>query len=140
MNQLISVTYRPGPAHPPVQLICQTYQVGEEVMLWVDGINLEDPLLVPLSSVRGHKLLGTFREFAGERLEVARDVLHESQGEHSPAILARAMQAMQLDSSLSAREALDEMENQALDLIDADTISAQAFAACLDSTGLPVAA
>lgn len=128
MNRLFSVTYRPGPAHAPVSLVCQAFTVEGELLLWIDGINLEQPVLVPLSAVKRIRHLGTFREFAQIRLDAARAVLQESQGEHSPSLLARAMLYMEADSHLTALDALELASDQALDLVDADNMSALMWA------------
>ncbi|MEJ8837694.1 hypothetical protein [Ramlibacter sp. AN1133] len=127
MNSLFSVTYRPGPAHPAVSLVCQAIDVDGEMLLWIDGINLEHPMLVPVSACKRLTLLGTFREFAQTRLQATRAVLQESQGEHSPTLLARAILYMEADPQLTAHEALELAYDQALDLIDADNTSAMTW-------------
>jgi hypothetical protein len=137
MNQLFSITYRPAAHREPLQLVCQAHSVGEEVLLWIDGINLEDPVLAPISAVRNIQALGTFREFAQQRLETARAVLQESQGEHSPGVLARAMLCMEADPRMSAHDALELVYDQALDVIDADNTSALAFRRAQDESGTP---
>ena len=127
MNQLFSIAYRPAAHREPLQLVCQTYAIGEEILLWVDGINLEDPVLVPISGVHNIQPLGTFREFAEQQLSAARAVLQESQGKHSPGVLARAMLCMVADPSMSAHDALELVYDQALDIVDADNTSAFDF-------------
>lgn len=127
MSQLFSATLRPGPKHPPVNLVCQSLEQDGELHLWVDGMNLEDPVLLPISAAKQIRLLGTFREFAAARLDLARAVLQESQGEHSPTLLARAMLLMQDDPRISANDALEHVQDQALDLIDADNCGALMF-------------
>lgn len=127
MNHLFSVTYRPSPTQPPVSLVCQSFVVNGELLLWIDGVNLEQPVLAPLSAVKQIRHLGTFREFAQARLELTRAVLQESQGEHSPALIARAIRYMEADAGLSAHDAIELAYEQALDLIDADNTSALLF-------------
>lgn len=127
MNHLFSVEYRPGPAQAPLTLVCQSLIINNEMLLWVDAINLEQPVLVPLASVKGIRHLGTFREFAQTRLDTARAVLQESQGEHSPALLARAMLYMEADATMGPNTALELAYDQALDLIDADNTAALQF-------------
>lgn len=128
MIQLFNVQYRPGMSAPPVSLLCQAVDVGnEKMLLWLDGINVEDPVMAPISAVRSISYVGTFKEFAAQRLAIARQVFDESQGEHAPSILARAMQYMGSDATLSAHNALELACDQALDIIDADINSALLF-------------
>jgi hypothetical protein len=132
MNHLFSVTYRPGPTQAPLSLVCQSMLVSGEMLLWIDGINLEQPVLAPLSAVKQIRHLGTFRDFAQARLPLAHAVLQESQGEHSPALIARAIQYLEADAGLSAHDALELAYEQALDLVDADNNAGRMFTQARD--------
>jgi len=125
--ELFNVRYRPHAGEPEIQLLCQSVGAEDDRLLWVDGINAEQPVLVPLANVKGIEPAGTFREFMAQRLKHAALLFEESQGEHSPTILARAAQIMSLDPRLSAPEALDQAVEQAVDIVDADNMSALAF-------------
>jgi hypothetical protein len=128
MIHMFNVQYRPALDAPPVSLLCQAVDVeGEKMMLWLDGINAEDPVMAPISAMRAISYVGTFRDFAAERLDVARRVFDESQGEHAPSILARAMLYMSGDPKMSAHSALELACDQALDIIEADINSARVF-------------
>lgn len=125
--ELFNVEYRPAIGAPEIRLLCQGVKVGEETLLWVDGVNPEDPVMVPLGSVRRIEWAGSWAEFMRSHLDLAAQVLESSQGEHSTTIVARATLYMASDSRLSASEALDHAYDQALDLIDADNLSAYQF-------------
>jgi hypothetical protein len=128
MIDLFSVQYRPGLSQPPMSLLCQSVSVeGEQMMLWLDGINVDDPVMAPLSSMRSISYVGTFRDYAAANLEVARKVFDESSGEHAPSILARAIQYMVADPTLTANSAIELACDRALDIIEADQNSARLF-------------
>jgi hypothetical protein len=125
--ELFNVEYRPGVGKPELRLLCQSVEIGGEKLLWIDGVNAEDPVMVPLACVKGIEWAGSFKEFMIARLGLAQQVLEESQGEHSPTIMARAMLYMSRDLSMTARAAIDQAVEQGVDLIDADNLSGLAF-------------
>lgn len=125
--ELFSVSYRPHAGHPEVQLVCQSVDHDGDRLLWIDGINAEQPVVAPLASVRGIEFVGTFRDFMGRHIAQASRLLDESGGEHSPTILARATLYMARDPRMSASEALELAVEQGVDLVDADNQSALAF-------------
>lgn len=120
MIDLYQVTFKPGLKSPPVRLICQSVEVDDELMLWIDGVNGEDPVLVPLASLPAHAYVGDFGGFMRQHLSLARAVLAAGEGELSPTIAARAVSLMLLDPHASAETALEHVNSQALDLLDAD--------------------
>jgi hypothetical protein len=135
--ELFNVQYSPGLNKPPVNLLCQSIDVDGEKLLWLDGINLEDPVLAPLSAMRHYSWMGSFKEFAAQRLDEARMVFEVSQGEHTPSILARAMLYLSADPKLNAAEAIELATDQALDILDADSYCASLFS--LATSGQPTA-
>ncbi|CAM9721668.1 unnamed protein product, partial [Phaeothamnion confervicola] len=106
-------------------LLCQALNIDDEKFLWVDGINPEDPVVVSISSVREMQWAGSFKEFVSARPDLADQILSlESAAAHSPTLLARSILYMSRDASLTAADALEMAEEQALDIIEADSESA----------------
>lgn len=130
---LFSIVYRPGIGESPVALICQAVDVANEKFLWVDGINAEDPVMVSISAVKHIEYMGTFKDFLAARMDLAEKVIAESLGEHSPTLAARAVLFMARDRNLSARDALELVESQALDILETDDKSFDAFGVAVRS-------
>lgn len=113
---------------PPVDLICQSIDLDGEKLLWVDGVTMDTPLLLPLAAVAECiQYRGTFREFLMSNMMIAGQVLGASNGQHSPTVVARAVQLMAREKSLSAQDALHLVMEEALDLLDADNGDAEIF-------------
>jgi hypothetical protein len=129
--ELFNVAYRPGLVEPPVLLLCQAFNINGEKFLWLDGINAEDPVMVSISAVRDIRWAGNFKEFISTRPDLAQQVLQESQGTHSPTILARALLYMSNDPNLTAAQAIEICDEQAMDIIEADNGSADQFGVAL---------
>lgn len=126
---LFSAHFRPSISRPAVDILCQAVDIADEKLLWVDGLMVNHPILVPVSAVGTVSYRGTFRDFMSSNLSCARAVIDASQGQHSPTILARAVSYMTRDPGISAEEAIDLVTEEALDLIDVDGIDRGAFAA-----------
>ena len=120
MIPLFQVPVKAGVRVPPVQLLCQSVMVDGELLLWVDGINAQDPVVIPVSAVSSSRLVSDFESYMQAHRDVAYRVLVAGTGEISPTIAVRAVAAMVADPSLSAEDALEMVTAQALDLIDAD--------------------
>ena len=118
--QLFSIHYRPSLSWPAVEVVCQAFDVDKEKLLWVDGLMVHHPILIPVSGATRLKYLGSFRDFMAARIPQAKAVLEVSQGQHSPGMLARAVTYMERERGLSAEAALDLAVDEALDIIDAD--------------------
>jgi len=127
MIPLFQIPFKAGLRQAPVQLICQGVNVENELLLWVDGVNAQDPVVIPLSAVPASRLLTDFESYMEAHRDVARRVLMVASGEISPTIAARAVQAMLMDPGLDAQAAVDMVNEQALDLIDADQQSQAYF-------------
>lgn len=136
--ELFNVLYRPGIGQAPIALLCQAVDIAGEKYLWVDGVNADDPVLVSISACSGISWAGSFEEFMSERRDLAAQVLAESQGLHSPTILARSILYMSRDEKLTAVEALELSEGQGLDVIDSDEVCAHAFGVALRSFEMSV--
>lgn len=129
--ELFSVVYRPGIIEPPLTLLCQAVDVAGEKFLWIDGINTEDPVMVSIAEVKHIEWAGTFKEFMSARADLADRVVHESMGAHSAMLLSRAILYMSRDTALTAADALSMVEDQALDILDADDACSDAFGVAL---------
>lgn len=127
MIPLFQIPFKAGLREPPVQLICQCVMVDGEMLLWIDGVNAQDPVVVPLSAIPASKLVADFESYMQAHKDVAKRVLLAGAGEISPTIAARAIAAMAADPSLDAEAALEMVNSQALDLIDADQQSQAYF-------------
>lgn len=126
--ELFSVHIRLSIVRPPVDLICQSLDLEGEKVLWVDGLTMDTPVLLPLASVAECiEYRGTFRNFLMDNMAAAGAVLSESAGQHSPTIIARAIDCMSRDPNLPAFEALRLVEEEALDILDADQGDAEVF-------------
>jgi len=125
--ELFSVIYRPSLGGAPIALLCQAVDIDGEKFLWIDGINSEDPVLVSISAVRDVKWAGSFKEFIAARPDIAQLVIAESDGSHSPTALARAMLYMSRDTKLTVQEAMETVEEQAMDILEADDASAESL-------------
>lgn len=125
---LFSVRMRVSVSRPPVNLICQALDLSGEKVLWVDGMTMDTPVLLPIASVNGCiEYQGNFRNFLTLRMGEAGMVLASSAGQYSPTIIARAVNCMTYDRSLSADEALHLVVEEALDILDADSKDAEVF-------------
>ena len=126
--ELFAVQVRVCVSRPAVVLLCQAMDLSGEKVLWIDGMNMETPVLLPIASVKGGiEYRGTFRDFLALHLDQAVQVLQAARGGHSPTVLARAVHYMLHDRNLGAHEALTMVVEQARDILDADTGDADVF-------------
>jgi hypothetical protein len=125
---LFSVRMRVSLSRPPVELICQAMDLNGEKVLWVDGMTMDTPILLPIASVNGCiEYRGTFRDFLTLHMGEAGLILSSSAGQHSPTIIARAVRCMTYDKKLTAEDALHLVIEEALDILDADSGDAEVF-------------
>lgn len=127
MIPLFQIPFKPGLRQPPVNLICQSVMKDGELLLWIDGVNAQDPVVIPLSAVASSRLLMSFDDYLRAHSDIARRVLLAGAGEISPTIAARAIAAMVADPGLQPEAALEMVNGQALDLIDSDHSEAAYF-------------
>ena len=132
--ELFHIQYRPSASTPPMRLLCQGVDVANEKLLWVDGLDVENPIVVPLSSVRALEWSGSFRELMTTNLDLAARVISEAQGEYSPTIMARMFVYMSQDPNLQPEDALDLAIMQSNDVIQADNRSRASFQRAAMST------
>jgi hypothetical protein len=136
-TELFNVQYRPGLHQPPVMLLCQAVDLDGEKFLWVDGINFDDPVMVPIASVRHAEWMGSFAEFMKANIDSAGKVIEQCQGNYSPTIMARATLYMSKDRRMSAVQAIELADRQAYDLLDEDMLSMRYFS---DAASMPLTA
>jgi hypothetical protein len=125
--ELFNIHYRPSAAAPSMRLLCQGVDVDGEKLLWVDGLDVANPIMVPVASVQSLEWAGSFRELMSTNLDLASKVIREVQGEYSPTIMARMFVYMSQDPGMNVEEALDMAIFQGGDLIRADGIAAKSF-------------
>ncbi len=104
--EFFQITYRGVSGSPPVVLICQGVTVNDELMLWVDGVNLEDPVVVPLSGVPAQSS-GSYAEWCEKYPDALSAIVATSPAIPSPVLTVRCMSVMAADPGISAQEALD---------------------------------
>ena len=79
---------------------------------WIDGIDQDDPILVPVHSMEGHRDLGTVEEYLSEEYhtsigpELQALLRIASQEELTPTVLVRALAIMHLDGTIDAAHAV----------------------------------
>lgn len=117
---LVSVLYRAAPKAAPVSIIAQLVQVDGEAMIWVDGLNTTDPVVVDLSSCREIEVLGPFRDFLLAHQDAVGRLLPFCSGRESAAFLARCCILLAADTTMNGEEALRIVEGVALDILDSD--------------------
>lgn len=124
---LFSVQFQPGIGEAPLNLICQALDVDGEKLVWIDGLNPDCPLMAPIAALTKIEWLGSIGDFMRSRMEISAQVIDYTQGDFSPTIMARAIAAMEADSSLNVEDAVMLVEGQGLDLLDKDSIAASIF-------------
>ncbi len=125
--ELFNISYRPSASMPTMRLLCQGVDVDGEKLLWVDGLDVENPVVIPLASVRALEWTGSFRELMSSDLELAERVISEVQGEYSPTIMARMFVYMSQDPHMHVEDALDHAIRQGNELIYADNRAMESF-------------
>lgn len=133
--ELFNIHYRASASTPAMRLLCQGVDVAGEKLLWVDGLDVENPLVIPLASVRSLEWAGSFRELMSTDLDLAARVIEEAQGEYSPTIMARMFVYMSQDPAMHPEEALDLAIMQSGDLIQADSMSSASFCRAATNAG-----
>jgi hypothetical protein len=48
---------------PPVEVICQAVVLNSVAYIWIDGVDAENPLLLPAQHLHNFRSLGTLREY-----------------------------------------------------------------------------
>ncbi len=83
---LVKGVYAPfGTDLPPVEVVCQVVPLNGAAYVWLDGVDHNDPVLLPAQVLDGTRRLGTLRDY----LE---DLRHEQLGEGFDSLLDLAME------------------------------------------------
>lgn len=119
--EFFEITYRGVSGSPAVVLLCQGVTVNEELMLWVDGINLEDPVVVPLAGIPA-QWRGSYADWCDKYPDLSGAILAASPQVPSPVLMVRCMSVMAADPGISAHDALDMCTLQAQEISKEDRL------------------
>lgn len=89
----------------PLEVICEVLKVQGYSFVWIDGVDRESPVLLPLEFFQAYRKLGTLQEVLAQLDASAAEALIEQGAEQSATVLARAASIMQREG-LDARQAL----------------------------------
>lgn len=110
---LCSGIYQPTCAElPAVEVFCQTIVLNGVAYVWIDGINQNNPLLLPVQALYGFRRMGSLRQYLenerhldlGEDFDALIDLC--TQRKVSATVLIRACEIMHAEES-SADQALE---------------------------------
>lgn len=106
---LIEADYVPGSTQSaPVRLIGQVVRQFGEDTLWLDGVEITDPILVPIKSLAAVAFVGTFDDFCYEHAEQIQALASECDLRNmSPTVVARAVMSLDDGEGPTPQEALD---------------------------------
>lgn len=108
---LVEADYVPGSLQcAPVRLIGQVVRQFGEDTLWIDGVDIASPILVPLKHLASVQFVGTFESFCADHdREIAELADNCNLGQVSPTVVARAVMSLDDggDTQSSPQEALD---------------------------------
>lgn len=127
-SNLYSVRFKPSVTRPVIEVLCQAIELGGQQLLWLDGLDLDNPLLLPMSAARSCESAGSFHQFILNHYFSARDVLDLAAGQHSVTLLARAIQRCDQTRSLTADEALNQVIQEARDILYFDQTDLETLA------------
>lgn len=116
-SSLYLTRFRPSITRPVLEVLCQAIEVDGLQMLWLDGLDINNPLLLPMSAARSCEPAGSFHQYILDHYFVARDVIDLGAGQHSVTLLARAIQRCDQTRSLSADQALEMVIQEAKDIL-----------------------
>ncbi|TAL65697.1 MAG: hypothetical protein EPN79_10985 [Burkholderiaceae bacterium] len=100
---------------------------------WIDGIDEDDPILVPVRSMMGYGYLGSLEEYLSEDFhaplgQVLQDLLLLAQSEQlSATVLVRALAILHLDDAITAADAVQQSFQWGLTLLRAGTLERVTF-------------
>lgn len=99
--QLCSGVYKPTCADlPAVEVFCQAVVLNSAAYVWIDGVNAENPLLLPVQALHQFRRMGTLRQYLederhielGEEFDRLIDLCMERK--ESATVLIRACEIM----------------------------------------------
>jgi hypothetical protein len=113
------ITYRSGDDSFSSVIMVQCLMVEQEGMLWVDGIDFENPVVVPLGGLSlAH--CGTFDDWLAKYPAEFAQVTEALEQERSPVFMSRCVALMAADSSIGAAQAIEMCLAQAHEIIKED--------------------
>jgi hypothetical protein len=109
---LCSGLYKPcGADLPAVEIFSQTIVLNGVAYVWVDGINIDSPILLPVQALHQFKRRGTYQEYLEEERHLALDDGFEwlmqlcSDKQESATVVIRACEIMH-EEGLPADQAI----------------------------------
>lgn len=117
--ELYRINYTSSNGGPKTALICQGLLVDGETLLWVDGVDHDRPIVVPLAGIPA-TWCGSYSEWLDKNPEFASQIFDIAPGDCSPTLIARCMSLMTVDPSLDADAAFCLCLEQGKDFIKED--------------------
>jgi len=106
----------------PFRIEAQAVLVDGEEYLWVDGIDFDDPVLLPIRSARGLRYLGELGELADQHAnQIGELSITEDLSAVSPTVLLRAARCM-VEEGLPSSEALSSAATLSQMLLELDEL------------------
>ena len=113
---------------------------------WIDGIDQDDPILVPVRSMEGHSDLGTVEEYLSEEFHTSIGPELQAlfrlarQEELTPTVLVRALAIMHNDGTIDAAQAVKQSFDWGLTMLRAGVVERQwlGLRQILTSSGCPL--
>lgn len=89
---------------PAVEVFCQAIVLNGAAYVWIDGVNPDNPVLLPVQTLSGFRSMGTLREYLeddkhlalGEEFDLCLDICMAQQ--ESATVLIRACEIMHAES------------------------------------------
>ena len=100
---------------------------------WIDGIDQDDPILVPVRSMEGHSDLGTVEEYLSEEFhtsigsELQALLRIARQEELTPTVLVRALAIMHNDGTIDAAHAVKQSFDWGFTMLRAGVLDRYTF-------------
>lgn len=121
-TELFFVRYRPAVNMPAMQLLCQLVDLpGGRRAAWIDGRNVNRPVLLPIKPDTSITSIGSFETLVAEQKLLAGLILDVAPT-LSITLIARAIKLMEADRKVSAEDAVDLVIAEAQYLSEADQI------------------
>lgn len=116
----------------PVEVFCQTFVLDDVAYVWLDGVDDQNPLLLPVQALTDFRRRGTFREYLemqkhAELGEAFDDLMSLCmQRKSSATLLVRACEILHAEN-VSADQALDTAQQWGMLLNELDQAERAAF-------------
>lgn len=115
-------------------LVQELMHCGERVF-WIDGVDVADPLLMPVSFFRRDVVpIGSYEQFIAKHLEAyLRLAQVDPDDSYSPSLMARAVQGLQQKPSMTPADVLRAALADGQALREMERRDRQMFEACLST-------